>query len=150
MREAIHRLKYDYVRDLAAPLAEMLSSFWQQTSLTADVVVPVPLHNRRLKERGYNQAELLALRFGRATGIPVAERALRRDRYTVSQTGLTARERRSNVDAAFSCAGTDIAGKRVLLIDDVCTTGATLEACSEAMKEARALSVWALTVARAI
>jgi len=150
VREAIHRLKYDYVRELAVPLGEMLSRFWEQTPLAGDVLVPVPLHARRLKERGYNQATLLAQRLGQATGIPVDDRALHRDRYTSSQTGLTAQQRRRNVDAAFSCRGTGIAGKRVVLIDDVCTTGATLEACGEAMRDAHAKSVWALTVARAV
>ncbi len=150
VREAIHRLKYDYVRDLAVPLGEMLSGFWLQASLVGDVIVPVPLHARRLKERGYNQAALLALRLSQATGIPVDDRALRRNRYTVSQTGLTAQQRRRNVEAAFSCRDPGMAGKRVVLIDDVCTTGATLEACSEAMREAQAKSVWALTVARAV
>jgi ComF family protein len=149
VREAIHRLKYDYVRDLAVPLGEMLFRFWEQTPLGSDVIVPVPLHARRLKERGYNQATLLARQLGQATGIPVDDQVLRRNRYTSSQTGLTAQQRRRNVQAAFSCKGAGMAGKRVVLIDDVCTTGATLEACSEAMRDAHAQSVWALTVARA-
>jgi ComF family protein len=150
LREAIHRFKYDHVRDLADSLGGFLVAFWQETTLPADVVVPVPLHARRIKERGYNQARLLAERLGEAAGIPVLCEALYRNRHTASQTGLSAQERRRNVNGAFSCSGSGVQGKRVLLVDDVCTTGATLEACSVALREGGAQSVWALTVARAV
>jgi ComF family protein len=112
------------------------------------VIVPVPLHRRRLKERGYNQALLLAERLGEAVGVPIAHDLLYRNRHTMSQARLNAQERRRNVEDAFSCADRSVQDKRVLLVDDVCTTGATLEACSVALKERGALSVWALTVAR--
>jgi ComF family protein len=148
LRKAIHRLKYDYVRDLAVPLGEMVVSFWQETPLPADVIVPVPLHPRRVRERGYNQAALLAEQLAQATGIPMACHVLLRHKYTVSQTKLDAEQRRQNVDGAFTCVGSEVRGKRVLLMDDVCTTGATLEASSVALKAGGAQSVWALTLAR--
>lgn len=149
LREAIHQFKYGYVRELAAPLADLLIACFQEIPVRADVIVPVPLHRRRLKERGYNQAVLLAERLGEAAGISVARDMLYRNRHTMSQAMLNAQERRRNVEGAFSCANRSVHGKRVLLVDDVCTTGATLEACSVALKERGALSVWALTVARA-
>ena len=148
LRKAIHRLKYDYVRDLAVPLGEMLVSFWQETPLPADVIVPVPLHPRRVRERGYNQAALLAEQLAQVTGIPMVRDVLLRHKYTVSQTKLDAEQRRQNVDGAFTCVGSEVRGKRVLLMDDVCTTGATLEASSVALKAGGAQSVWALTLAR--
>jgi ComF family protein len=150
LRSAIHQFKYSYVRDLAEPLSEMLVSYWQEAPLPGDVIVPVPLHARRARERGYNQAMLLAQRLGSALQIPVRSECLRRNRYTVAQTRLNAQERSRNVEGAFTCVGPDVRGRRVLLIDDVCTTGATLEACSRALGEGGAKSVWALTVARAM
>jgi ComF family protein len=149
LRRAIHSFKYEYARDLALPLGEMLVAFWQETPLPADAIVPVPLHRRRLRERGYNQAALLAGRLGQATGVPVLYGALSRRRYTVSQTQLAADQRRRNVEGAFVCVGSQVRGRRALLIDDVCTTGATLEASSVALQEGGARSVWALTLARA-
>jgi ComF family protein len=148
LRRAIHQFKYSYTRDMAVPLAEMLVTFCRRTRLPADVILPVPLHVRRLKERGYNQAGLLAQRLGDALGMPVLYDALYRIRHTVSQTRLDAQERRRNVEGAFACVGSGVQDRRVLLIDDVCTTGATLEACSVALKAGGARSVWALTLAR--
>lgn len=150
LRTAIHQFKYGSMRDLAVPLGGLLVSFWEETPLDADVLVPVPLHARRLRERGYNQATLLARHLGRALGLPVAQDCLHRSRYTVSQTQLNAQERSRNVEGAFTCTGPGVHGRRVLLIDDVCTSGATLGACSSALKEGGAQSVWALTVARAL
>jgi ComF family protein len=150
LRGAIHQFKYGYMRDLAVPLGDLLISYWRETPLVADVIVPVPLHARRLRERGYNQAALLAQRLGTALGMPVYCDCLRRSRYTVSQTRLSAQERSRNVEGAFTCIGSDVLGQRVLLVDDVCTTGATLGACGRALEVGGARSVWALTVARAV
>ena len=150
LRAAIHQFKYGSMRDLAVPLGGLLVSFGEETPLAADAIVPVPLHARRLRERGYNQAALLAQRLGRALGLPVVHDCLRRSRYTVSQTELNAQERSRNVEGAFTCTGPGVRGQRVLLIDDVCTSGATLGACGFALTEGGARSVWALTVARAV
>jgi ComF family protein len=149
MRKAIHRLKYSNARDLAAPLGEMMVSYWQDIQLPADVIVPVPLHARRLRERGYNQAALLARELGRGVGLPVLEDALVRVRETSPQIDLNAKERKENVRGAFHCPDDRLTGKSVLLVDDVYTTGATLEACSLALKQRSVHTVWALTLARA-
>jgi ComF family protein len=132
----------------------MLAEYAQRVPLPADVLIPVPLHRRRQRERGYNQSALLAARFGASTQIPVRRDVLRRHRYTRSQTRLNAQERNQNVHGAFSCIDQhdveqSIVGKRVLLIDDVATTGATLRACAQVLRDQGARSVWALTVARA-
>lgn len=149
LRQAIHRLKYAAARDMAKPFAEMMTQFWHGTPLPADVIVPVPLHPHRQRERGYNQSALLAWAFGGIVGLPVWDRILFRRRNTVSQTTLDAGQRRVNVAGAFECEPTAVQDRQVLLIDDVCTTGATLEACSAALKAGGARSVWALTLARA-
>lgn len=131
----------------------MLTDYYTHTPLPADVIIPVPLHRRRRRERGYNQSALLAQRLGWAIQISVRGDLLRRHRYTTSQTRLNAQQRSLNVQGAFSCAQRDvaktIAGKKVLLIDDVATTGATLRECAQALKDQGARSVWALTLARA-
>jgi ComF family protein len=172
LRKVIHRFKYDYVQELAIPLGEMLVDYCrpdrgrpnygrlsrngsshgqgQEPLPFGDVIIPVPLHNRRLRERGYNQSALLAKRLGTALQVPVLHNVLCRNRYTMSQTRLDAQARSRNVAGAFSCSGTSVHNKRVLLIDDVCTTGATLNACGLALREGGAQSVWALTVARAL
>lgn len=150
LRGAIHQFKYGCVRDLARPLGEMLVSYWQQAPISVELIVPVPLHTRRLRERGYNQSALLAQHLGAALRVPISSDCLRRDRYTVSQTRLGAQERSRNVEGAFTCVGRRVRGRRILLIDDVCTTGATLGACSRALEAGGASAVWALTVARAV
>ena len=111
----------------------------------------MPLHPDRQRQRGYNQSILLARALAEAlpgSGLTVNETALRRVRATASQTKLDRYQRKQNVAGAFACADGAVAGRRVLLIDDVCTTGATLEACAVACRQAGAASVWALTVTR--
>ena len=147
LRKAIHEFKYRYVRELAVPLGDLLVAAWPGLLLPVDVILPVPLHARRSRARGYNQAALLAERFGRELGIPVVDDALIRHRNTPSQTRLDAAGRRRNVSGAFSCKSSSVAGRRVLLIDDVCTTGSTVEACGVALQAGGAQSVWALTLA---
>ena len=148
LREAIHRFKYANLRDLAFPLGEMMSTYWRESPLPAEVIVPVPLHENRLRARGYNQAALLAQVLGQKIGLPISEGTLARVRETLPQVGLGAQERKENVRDAFRCLDDGLAGRRVLLVDDVCTTGSTLEACSLALRQGRARSIWALTLAR--
>ena len=113
------------------------------------MLVPVPLHEDRLRERGYNQSALLARAMADGEpALPVDEESLVRIRATASQTTLNRVERRANMAGAFACRDGRLAGKRVLLIDDVCTTGATLEACAVACRAAGAASVWGLTLTR--
>jgi len=149
LREAIHHLKYKGRTALAKPLGNLMTTYWQQHPMAVDVVVPVPLHAARLRERGYNQAALLARELAQQAGLPIDEETLVRKRATAPQVELNAKQRKENVRDAFYCSGNALAGKRVLLIDDVCTTGATLEACAVALCENGARSVQALTLARA-
>ena len=149
IREAMHRLKYRGRTALAEPLGELMAAYWVQHSMLADLVVPVPLHAARMRERGYNQAALLAREMARRVGLEVDEQTVVRQRATDSQVELNAKQRKENVRDAFSCSGNALAGKQVLLIDDVCTTGATLEACAVALHAQGARGVQALTLARA-
>ena len=149
LREAIHHLKYSGRTSLATPLGALLSARWQADSPPADTIVPVPLHASRVRERGYNQSVLLAEQLSRASGLPLAESMLTRVRATAPQVTLNAAERKLNVRDAFQASGDAAQGKRVLLVDDVCTTGATLESCSLALRQVGVASVWAITLARA-
>ena len=150
----MHGLKYEGVRVLAEPLARLLAEHWFQQELSAEVVVAVPLHLRRERQRGYNQSRLLAAEFADKTGLSLVDGALQRTRATRAQVGLGVEERWTNVQAAFAIRDTAavqaLVGRHVLLIDDVCTTGATLESCAQALLRAGANTVRALTVTRAI
>lgn len=150
LRAAIHALKYRRAQDLAGPLGEILGIYWRDHPIPADVIVPVPLHPARERARGYNQSALLARGLSEAAELPVRKDLLARVRATAPQVELGAEARRENVRHAFHCATEAAAGLRVLLVDDVCTTGATLEACSQALRAGGASSVWALTLARAL
>ncbi len=150
LRQAVHAFKYRGLLCLSVPLAGLMSACWQQAPLPVDVIVPVPLHHRRLRERGFNQAELLARTLGAKVSLPVRTDCLFRIRATSPQVELDASQRRANVADAFQCRENGVVvGCRVLLIDDVCTTGATLESCSQALRLAGAQSVWAFTLGRA-
>jgi len=151
MRQAILQFKYSNVKALSVPLGRLMKRYVDSNPLPVDTLVPVPLHIRRLRQRGYNQSLLLALQLGRLTALPVVDGALARRKNTVPQvstSGLSARQR--NVSNAFVCRGRRLAGRHVLLIDDVCTTGATLAACAAALKSAGAASVRGLTLAREV
>ncbi len=148
-REVIHCFKYDGLTALASLLAGSMVTYWHAHALPADVVVPVPLHAKRQGERGYNQSALLARELARLTGLPLDERTTVRRRATAPQVDLDAQQRKENVRGAFVAVGTALAGRDVLLIDDVCTTGATLEACATALLGSGVHRVHALTLARA-
>jgi len=149
IRRAVHELKYRNLRALAPQLAGFLDDCLRRYSLPADVLVAVPLHPRRLRERGYNQSARLAGELGKLSGLPVAENALVRTTYAPPQVRSSGEaERQRNVAGAFACPrpGT-VAGKRVILIDDVSTSGATLNAAAGELKDAGAASVWGLVLA---
>ena len=153
LRALIHLLKYDRVSPLAEPLGALMALGLPRGSsgeaAVPDVIVPMPLHWRRRLERGFNQAELLARVVGKRTGIPVEAGAAERRKATPPQAGLTNAQRRLNVSGAFEVKEKDlIRGHRVLLVDDVLTTGATASACSAALRRAGATSVSVLTLAR--
>ena len=146
---AIHGLKYRGARRLARPLAQYLITYLDAHPLHFDALVPVPLHPERLQFRGYNQSALLAQEITRARGIPLREDLIIRTRHTRPQVHLTRHERETNMIDAFAPArGRVLQGETVLLIDDVCTTGATLRACAKALRQVGAGDIWALTVAR--
>ncbi len=154
MREAILQFKFKKNTALAEPLyALMVDRMNGRDDLFGhfeglDMVVPVPVHWRRLIWRGFNQSELLAAGVAASLKAPVA-RALRRKRYNRPQTGLSLKERRENVKGAFSCAGRfDVGGKNVLLIDDVATTGSTVSECAGVLKKSGAKQVHVFTLAR--
>jgi len=132
-------------------LAWWLSDYLVSNPVPGEVLVPVPLHQKRLRERGYNQSCLLAQQLGRLGHLPVVDDCLIRQRHAPPQARTaTVNERRSNVADAFSCRDLRLEGKQVLLIDDVSTSGATLDACARALKGAGAVSVWGLVLAREI
>ena len=152
LREILHAFKYGGRRTLAIPLGALMRDAGSDLLNDADVAVPVPLHRWKQIQRGFNQAEDLA----RTLGVPCL-RALRRRRSTAPQSELAADARRRNVDGAFSLSPfltrrvreTRLAGRTVVLVDDVRTTGATLEACAQVLKSAGSARVTALTAARA-
>jgi ComF family protein len=151
IRKAIHQLKYGNLRALAELLAQWLNDYLVSNPMPGEVLVPVPLHHKRLRERGYNQSSLLAKELGKLTNLPVVDNCLIRQRYAPPQARTsTVDERRSNVANAFLCRDRRLKNKQVLLIDDVSTSGSTLDACARALKEAGATTVWGLVLAREI
>ncbi len=148
LRQAIHRFKYERWSSLAEPLGQLLADCWQAHGFQADWLAPVPLHSARERERGYNQAALLAQHVSKRCNVPLLDHGLRRTRVTAVQMELNAAERKLNVAGAFACHDPRVKSKRVVVIDDVCTTGSTLEACADALLKAGAASVMGLTLAR--
>lgn len=145
LRDILHALKYDGRRSLAVPLANRMRVAGADLLAQVDAVVPVPLHPRRRRERGFNQAADLAHHLG----LPVVEALVRR-KSTPSQTTLHAAERQDNMRGAFGATKRvqPLHGASIVLVDDVRTTGATLDACAQVLKEAGVRAVFALTAAR--
>lgn len=157
IRNALHELKYAGEKRLAAPLGEAIARRWRRAGAGGDLLVPVPVHADRARTRGYDQAELIARAVALDLALPCAP-ILERARATIAQFDLDRSARATNVDGAFRLrprntpAGTDqrrpLAGRWIILIDDVVTTGATLAACAKSLIEAGAIGVSAATVAR--
>lgn len=150
IRAAIHALKYERQVRMVRPLGELLAGMVEDAGWPIDLVMAVPLHSTRLHERGYNQAGLLGRFLAQRMGREFDPAALRRIRATESQVNLTMHERRDNVAGAFVADAGIVCGKRVLVIDDVLTTGATLGACAEALRAAGAAQVFGAAVAGAV
>ena len=153
IRSAVLALKYGRRAALAGPLGALLADVGPSRlpgplSALVDAIVPVPLHPARLAERGFNQSELLALPCGARWRVPVLPRVLRRARPTAPQTDLDAVARRANVAGAFVAAPRAVGRRRLLLVDDVLTTGATVGAAAEALLAAGAAGVGVLVLAR--
>jgi ComF family protein len=152
-RTLVHALKYQDRTDLAPAMGGWMARAGRELLVDADALVPVPLHWRRGWSRRYNQSGALARIIERQSGVKVAVEALRRVRPTEQQVGLSRSLRASNVQGAFKVTadrGGDIAGRRVVLIDDVLTSGATVDACARALLRARAASVDVLVFARVV
>lgn len=149
LARAIARMKYEDRPDLARPLAAALARLAARLP-DVDAVVPVPLHPKRRAERGFNQATLLAAPLARRLRVPCETRALARARDTPRQAELDGAARRRNVEGAFAADARRVRGRRWLLVDDVRTTGATLEACASALVAAGAASVTPVSLAAAI
>lgn len=156
IRNAIHRLKYNGEKTAAKPLAALMYQYLQSNpaaadganSPTADALIPVPLHPRRLRRRGYNQSALLAREIGRNLNVPLQENLLIRVKNPQPQAQTpSSQQRRSNVSGNFACPA-DASGLTALLIDDVATTASTLSECAAALKTAGATRVHALVLAR--
>jgi ComF family protein len=151
--EAIHRFKYTKKTSLSRPLSaltkEAFCHFWEQDAI--DLIVPVPLHTRRLRERGFNQAYLLIRGWAKQEKIPCDAFTLVRTRWTEPQTSLSRKERKKNMRRAFAVSHAErIEGLRILLVDDVYTTGSTVNECARVLMEAGAKLVDVLTLARAV
>jgi ComF family protein len=152
-RTLVHALKYQDRTDLAPTMGRWMARAGRELLETADVLIPVPLHWRRAWHRRYNQSGALARTIERQSGVKMASEALRRIRPTEQQIGLSRPQRASNVQGAFQVARDReawIAGRRVVLIDDVLTSGATVDACARALLRAKAASVDVLVFARVV
>ena len=153
MQELIHRFKYGNRVHLCQPLGLMAAASLAPFCSTAapDLIVPVPLHRKRLRQRGFNQSQLIGQVLAKKWRVPLEIGNLRRVRWTEPQTSLDARDRVSNVKGAFAVKDSRrLEGKRVLLVDDVLTTGSTMRACAESLREAGVAAIFAVTVARGI
>jgi ComF family protein len=152
-RTLVHALKYQDRTDLAPAMGRWMARAGRELLAEADVLVPVPLHWKRGWSRRYNQSGALARVIERQTGVKLSSEALRRVRPTQQQIGLSRKERASNVQGAFKVAADRqslIHGRRVVLIDDVLTSGATVDACARALLRAKAASVDVLVFARVV
>jgi ComF family protein len=150
LRDAIHSLKYNKNISMGEHLSTFLINTFAAQKWIVDLVIPVPLGASRMRERGYNQASFLAFPLALAFGLPYKPAGLCRRQETSSQVSLSANDRLHNVMGAFSANEKIVQTKNILLVDDVATTSSTMFACSHALLEAGAKSVYGLTLARAV
>ncbi|WP_081460240.1 ComF family protein [Anaerolinea thermophila] len=150
IREAIHRLKFEKDLGLAEILANALIKVLSMQDWNIDVITSVPVSPARMKERGYNQAEMLAFPLALNTGVPYKRSLLKRVKDAPSQVGLSKEERRENIREAFEGLPQASQYSSVLVVDDVVTTGSTLQSCALALREQGVKQVYGLTLARAI
>jgi competence protein ComFC len=149
IRAAIYELKYNNIWAIAEVLGELMADYYIQNNIDGDVLCPVPVHKKRMSQRGFNQSQLLAQVISDRIHIPIKSNALIRTRHTHSQTKAeNVYARKKNVENVFECKDTSITDKSVVLIDDVCTSGATIDSCALALKMAGAKKVIGFTLAR--
>jgi len=160
VRACLHYLKYQYVKDLAQELADLIITYFNllnnspilaQKSGQGLAIVSVPLHKARMKERGFNQSEEIARSLSEKLGIPLIEKALVKTKKTLSQMDLNREQRLQNVSGVFAINPKNrnaIEGKKIILVDDVYTTGATMQECAKILKQNLATEVWGVVVAR--
>lgn len=143
-------MKYEGFEKLGVWLGQELGKTIRSAGVQADGLIPIPLHRRKLRERGYNQAELVAHGVARTTGIPVRTDIVRRRRFTETQTKLGLEQRKKNVEDAFELiSGADVDGNSCVLVDDVITTGATIISCAGALRAGGASKIIAASLALA-
>jgi competence protein ComFC len=151
VRQAVHEFKYRNVQAVSGCMAGFMSRYFLENGLIGDMLVPVPLHDRRLRQRGYNQSQLLAADLSQQVSVAVNTVLVKRVRNTGPQArSSSVYERRANMENAFECTSGAAYGRDIVVIDDVCTSGATLESCASALKKAGAKSVLGFTLAREI
>jgi len=153
VRQAIHAIKYSFIQDLMPTVADLLIKVLDQScfpqDFSADLVIPIPLHRRKLAQRGFNQAELLAAILSQKYSWSLNNKILQRTKSIRSQTGLPRLKRLTNIKDIFSVKAPElIENKNIILVDDVCTTGATLEEAAKILKQNGAAKIWAITLAR--
>ncbi|NVN98164.1 MAG: ComF family protein, partial [Geobacteraceae bacterium] len=152
-RELVHQFKYSRRVLLRKPLALLATAHLQgfAEEFSPDLIIPVPLHLKRLKERGFNQAVLLGEIFAKRWGVQLSRNNLQRIRWTEPQVNLGAAERAANVKGAFALIdGAEIHNRRIFLVDDVYTTGSTAKECSRVLKKAGSAEIAVITVARGV
>lgn len=149
--DLVHGLKYRRITSLDATLAELLAEYLSKFAVEFpknSVIIPIPMHKSRLRVRGFNQSELIARRLGGLINLGVENRILQKSKKTAPQVGLSGEKRRNNIVGSFSIANLAlIKGKNIVLVDDVKTTGATLEEAARVLKNSGAGKIWAVTVA---
>ncbi len=147
--QLVYQLKYGGRPDIGEDMGRLIANEFQQAHYFdgIDLLLPVPLSRKRIHQRGYNQSERLAQGISDVTGLPIETKALRRTRFLQSQTQLSRQERQQNVADMFTVSNASrLQGRHVLLIDDICTTGATLTACANALKDIPGLKISLLTL----
>lgn len=150
LREALHSLKYKKNLGVAEVLAKPLVGILQREKWDFDLIIPIPLSRNHLKQRGYNQAQAIARPISLTFGKPIDSRSVTRVKETSSQVDLSPHQRYANLQDAFSANPAKLNGRKVLLVDDVATTGATLNSCAEALRNAGVTEVFCITVAKAL
>ena len=152
LRKALHGFKYNEKSLLSKPLSQILAAYGENllNQKEYDAIVPVPLHSKRLRQRGYNQALILAKTAGKAWGIKVDIKSLERVKWTIPQTVLSKNERQKRIRGSFSCSPERVRDKNLLIIDDIYTSGSTVSECARILKKNGALKVDVLTFARTI